>query len=158
MSRVGFWIFLQLGYNCYNQFIRVHNPRGQDPPAVCNVRRGGENRPPPPSRINAELIYLRWKATLLLIRDPWNHIPTSALRQVMVQHPRLWLPSLTTPHVLGRAWKNYFYKVIKHSREPTETMRRHLELTGPVECEAYLQAILRKRNDFQRWPPLCPAG
>lgn len=147
-------------YYCYDHRMRVSKLSviRANPLPACGVLLGNEHTHDPLTRLDAELIYLRWRSTLILMGDPWDHIPNSAMRLVLSSHSRSWVASMPSPESLGKRWKNYFYQVVELSRAPTEAVRRYLELSGPVQCDAYLQVISCEWEYFSALPPLRPVG
>lgn len=147
-------------YVCYDNHVRVHNPRRSVHLLflTCYARIGCQHCHPPPSRSDAELIYLRWRAALHLIANPWIQNPSSAVRRVIIDHPREWVASVQSPDVLSRCWKTFFYNLLTDAKARTKSIRRLVEDTGLVACDAYLQAIQQELDYFDPLPPLRVSG
>lgn len=147
-------------YVCYNKHIRVHCRDVCEVGYVepCFVRFGGDHLHPPPTRAEVECLYLHWRATLHFIQSPFLEGASSAVRRVVVDHPRDWALDVTSPDVFVRSWKSYFSSLERDSRARSPSFVRLVRETRLVPCATFLDALLQERGHYCPLPPLRPVG
>lgn len=124
----------------------------------CSSHVGAVHPHPPLTRVEVECLYLRWRTTLHLIQSPFLEGGSSAVRRVVVDHPRDWVLDVSDPDIMIRSWKSYISTVLEGARARAPDIVRLVRDTGLVPCAAFLQVILQERDYYCPLPPLRPVG
>lgn len=127
-------------YCCYNRHICVHctDVSPWTGGMSCSSHVGAVHPHPPLTRVEVECLYLRWRATLHLIQSPFLEGGSSAVRRVVVDHPRDWVLDVSDPDIMIRSWKSYISTVLEGARARAPDIVRLVRDTGLVPCAAFL--------------------